>query len=433
MTDVCLQKVFSHMNLQDLNAVADVCVRFRQNSVHSPCLKDYKRVKLNEKSTVSDYSKLRNFGAFIESVTVSGKGSDKSPTKQQKHDIALLSRYCTGTSIRLAVCNLNLSDDIALLMVPLLTRARKLGFHHTQLGELSLKKLALWSPELRELHFNDDDEDERGEKQFTCLRGKFPKLESLSFEGISYSVDQSDIEEFLKQNSQLKKLDILCCRSIDDSIFQTIAKCVPGFEKVNFCTKRGISQSTTKYFGQMREMKSLSLSVYSDEPYMQAIIHKIGSANIALEHLYLDFFDMSYKSAQFVKRLVKLQHLKKLQFGFVQNMEASHLIQICKHMKELSKIELIEIDIEMTANDLLNIIRNAEKLQVFEVGHMCGNQNPRTNIDANTFKQLVQIVEQRREKTPLIICLSPRLFTFDIPAELKKAATNSVKLNDWLD
>lgn len=421
------------MNLQDLNSVADVCVRFRQNSLHSPRLKDYKRVKLNEKSTVSDYSKLRNFGAFIESVTVSGKGSEETPTKQQKHDIELLSRYCTGTSIRLAVCNLNLSDEIALLMVPLLTRARKLSFFQTRLGKLSLKKLAFWSPELRELHFTDEDEEERGEEQFTCLRGKFPKLESLSFEDIRYSVDQSDIEEFLKLNSQLKKLDILCCRSIDDSIYRTIAKCVPGFEKVNFCTKRGVSQSTAKYFGQMHELKSLSLSVYSDEPYMQAIIHQIGSANIALEHLYLDFFDMNYKSAQFVKRMAKLRQLKKLQFGFVKNMEASHLIQICMHMKELSKIELIEIDIQMTATDLLNIIRNAEKLQLFQIGHMCGNQNPRTNIDAGTFKQLVEIVERRREKTPLTMFLSPRLFTFNIPVELKKAATNSVKLNDWLD
>lgn len=428
MNDDCLKEVFASMSSTGLAAVADVCVRFRQNSMHSARLK-CNDISLNGNFTVSDYTTLRNFGAFINSISVFGECGQEPPTNGQKRGIELFSRYCVGTSVDLeiSIYDFNITNEIALLMVPLLARAKSLSFNSTQLDKTFLENLPSWAPELHELRIDNDDYEE--ENQLKNLRHKFPKLETLSFYELR-QLEHSDIEEFLKQNPQIKEFGFTLCNRLDDSILRSLAKYVPGIEKLDFCTKRFTMQSHIKYVGQLRKLKSLSLTVYYDGPYMQAIIHKIGSTNIALEHLDLIRFDFSYKSGQFVNRVAKLQHLKTLKLSWIENMKASHLIAICKSLKQLEEVELDAMsNFEMTVDDLLELIKNSEKLQEFAIYNWGGSSpfDTNCNIDTDIFNQLVGFVELRRDKTPLTLRFH-QAFTASVPKELRDAAANLITL-----
>lgn len=135
--------------------------------------------------------------------------------------------YCTGKPIQLEVSFYELTDDIANLQIS-----------HSQCYEMFLKKFSLGSPKLRELSFSYLSHD--GGIEFDGLHQKFPELVSISFN--SGSVKNSDIDEFLKQNPQLKQLEAINC-DFDDCILQSVVKYVPEIEEI------------TRYFVQQKYHK----------------------------------------------------------------------------------------------------------------------------------------------------------------------------------
>lgn len=209
LNDHCLREVFECMDIDGLAVVADVCSRFRWNAVQAARPK-FKHLRLDSAFRVGNYySKLRNFGASIKTV-------DVCPDYNQR-TIKLLTSFI-GESIELALVHAVITDDSsASLIVPLLGRAHTLEFHG-KISGIILNNLPRWSPELRKLkyQFGSNDGDE-----FTGLHQKFPKLESLVFGKIN-GVKNSDIKEFLKQNPQLKRMDLSSCANVDDRIFLSI-------------------------------------------------------------------------------------------------------------------------------------------------------------------------------------------------------------------
>lgn len=141
LNDDCLQEVFELLDPDSLSVVADVCTRFRTNAVNS-ARSNVKQLIWKHPISVHDYSKLRNFGASIKTVEVCCCGSCSLAPSQceffeikntteflQKH-IELLNRYCNEEAIELKIIYADITDEIAILMMPLLARVRKLEFKY---------------------------------------------------------------------------------------------------------------------------------------------------------------------------------------------------------------------------------------------------------------------------------------------------------------
>lgn len=203
LKDDCLREVLALLDPSDLSAVADVCARFRMYAAQSARSK-LRVLELSKDSAVNDYSQLRNFGASIK-VLIIVNCSRKSRAKFQKRIIKLVSLYFIGKFTKLLVDGFDITDNIALLMVPVLERVQKLEFTRCQFGKVFSKKLSLWSPELRELEFSFCTLSKKD-----GIRQRFPKLESIGFRFI-YDMKNSDMEEFLHQNPQLEQIAIYQC------------------------------------------------------------------------------------------------------------------------------------------------------------------------------------------------------------------------------
>lgn len=423
LNDDCLRAVFDVMAFDDLTVAADVCTRFRQNAVETAHLK-FKQSNGFKWSQKNWCSQLRIFGGLLESVCVEGgcELEDEPQVEFPKRAIELLTKYCAKTIIKLKLDSVDLSDEFALLMQPMLKKVRRLEFDGCFLGEVFLRNLAIWSPELRELIFKDINGSKDGEMSSDFLHQKYPKLEYVDFDNVN--VKNSDIGEFLKQNAQLKRIGVKYCNEIDDSIFQLIAEHVPEIEEIQFETMKAINTNNAKHLRQLCGLKSLKIFTFEGDP--QPVVYEIASANTPLENLDLSCFAFRYPTQQFLDGIAKLKNLKKLRMQKVQNMTASQFLKMCKPLKELSEMEFSSCDLGMTEDDLLSFIQNAEKLQKFNY-FACSPKNC-VEITIDTFKKLVEIVERRSKKTPLTLDLDCQSFIANIPSGITEAANDLLEL-----
>lgn len=410
LNDDCLREVFAFLYVDALAAVADACARFRAIAAQSAELKSAK-ITLSDHSPVNDYSQLRNFGALVESVVVDG-------ANWQKRFIELVVQYC-GNSVKLILNDFNITDELAFLMLPLLGRAENISFFCCRFRRVFLKNMRLWSSELRNVRFWSCKLSKR------TIRQKFPQLESICFR-IMNKVKNSDIEQFLEQNPQLKQFEMVFCEQLDDTIFQSIARYVPEIEELRFITKNRTNKSNTEYFGRLRELKKLAMEVTDDRSYIPSVVHKVGGANISLEVLELCRFD---NCPRFIEGISRLDKLKSLKLYYVSDFTAAHLIDSCKHMKELSEIWLIGTNTRVTKDVLLQFIRNAQKLRYFKYDSRSDWESKSGNIDVTTFEKMISLVDQRQEKIPLTLHLDCHSFTADIPMEMIRAASRLVTLD----
>lgn len=340
-----------------------------------------------------------------------------------------ITNYCnddrfspTHSPFNFKLVEFDITDEIANLIIPLLERVRVLQIVDCEHSESILTNLSAWAPGLRELRFAGSlDWQIEGDRValFESLRQSFPKLESFSFQA-NVDVENGDIEGFLKQNPQLKQIKLSYCDKIDEGIFQSIGKYAPRIEKIDFMTRLVSSPEDIRYFGQLRELKSLTLRAYSlDHQYIPLVVHELASANVPLECLDLSECELRHNGQQFTEDLSKIQWLKKLRLCRFESFTVRHLIEICKHLKELTEIEMFRMDLYMSKDDLLELIQNAERLSQFTYFRWPGD---RTTIDGVTFQKLVNILEQRHEKIKLNLVLGKDAFTLDIPEELIRDA-----------
>lgn len=401
LSDDCLREVFAHLNESDLCSVADVCNLFRENAVRSARLK-FKKLKLFPNAPVKNYSKLRIFGASIEWLSFRGWSASES-----RRLIEIVSQCCVGKLVKLELNNIVVTNEVAFVMRPLLGRVQEVILEKLRFREILPKNLPLWSPELLDLKcWQCDGETMR----FIGIRQKLPKMESISIIGDEH-LENSDFTEFLKQNPQLKKLELHHCNNLDNSIFQTIAKHVPYIERMGFNASECFfttneKRKNIKYFGELSALKTLTFQLPEDYLYLTSIVHEIASANIALEFLalsgFIDMYPDTIGYEHFIGDITKFKNLKSLVLRDILDIRASQLIHIVKHLKELSLINLGLVNVPMmTQNDLLQLIRNAPKSHEFRLVSLLHSDLSLISIDVNTPGKLLDILEQRSDKTQL--------------------------------
>lgn len=231
------------------------------------------------------------------------------------------------------------------------------------------------------------------------------------------------MDEILKCNPQLKIIDL---DGDNDRTLQSIFNYVPDVETLRFKTRHPFNQESIKWFGKLRKLQWLELGLLDrDTTCMTSIINEIRVSNIPLKYLQLTHFDVHLTNNQLFDAISKLKTLKTLRLEFVINLSSVHIIDICKHLTSLSQLFLVYCKrndrLDYSEKMLLGIIQNAEKLQTLAIQ----GKFTRTKIyiDAATYKKIVKIVEQRREKAHLELVLQPNAF---IIAEIPKGCSRSV-------
>lgn len=422
LNDDCLRKVFNSFGRRSLIAAVDVSSRFRQIAMLTARAK-FKNLELHEDSPNCEYSMLRKFGAIIGSVRVNGRCTRKSQKMYQKRVMRLLAQHCVGERIELMLMNYDINDQIFRILLPLIGRVQKLKYIGCRFGTAFLS-LPTPSPELRELDYEWCNNTNVKDNQFGAFDWSFQQLNSIRLKQIA-NVNRIDIEAFMRRNPQLKKIEVLFCPKLGDSIFQTIAIYVPEIEELNFASANMVNVENLEYVGRLRKLKSLTISLPGYRYYIQLMVHEIASANIGLEFLDLTGLNVRY-TQQFIEGISKLKKLKSLRLTRVGNLTASHVVEMCKPLDELLEIKMSVDDFNMTIDDILTFIGNAGQLRMFDIAGC--TWSGQTILDADTIKKIINIANQRREKTPLTLRLDKRTFIADIPAELIAAGSSSLIL-----
>lgn len=182
MNDDFFQEVFQHLRVEDLAMVADVNIRFRQNAIER--FKRSKRTNIlvgsgskyfeNDPSLSLLYiaKVLRHFGALVSNISMFGRNNN-----QRSKSLELLSKYCCGTPSELSLHDFNISDEVALQLRPALGSVQQLKVDDCEWGEIFLRMLPSWSPDLRRCFCVI-----KKKLQFDGLYQEFPRLMRILFD-----------------------------------------------------------------------------------------------------------------------------------------------------------------------------------------------------------------------------------------------------------
>lgn len=258
---------------------------------------------------------------------------------------------------------------------------------------------------------------------FLGLHRNFPNLETVSFE---YITDAKN-DKFLAMNPQLKRIEFSFCANID-YLLQLIVKYVPEIEAIRLNTNCPRNNEQIKYVGRLRRLKSLEMRTLTDYPlaYITTGIRVISAADICLEHLHLSSFTLRGYQEFFVSAIKQLKSLKTLCLERTKKLTAAHILDICKHLKQLAELRLSRnYGLKLNTADLLELIDSSEKLQKFEINSSAQN----ACIDVEEHEKLVEMIERRYERISLRIDVLNGAFFTNLPEELARTHKDSLTLN----
>lgn len=213
----------------------------------------------------------------------------------------------------------------------------------------------------------------------------------------------NDIEEFLKLNPQLKKIELLNCENIDGRISLSIARHTPHIEVIHIDAHKAINHSNLTYVGKLNSLNKLKLSVYTqferiiDTTFMPSIPHEIRRARISLQHLHINgqYSSKLCDITELVEVMSELKLLKTLWLIGVPEMKLSNVFRLCRQLEQLSEIILIlgKDDKDFTPSTVAEYVETAEMIAqrhvntplVFKVHSL--EEIPFSHIPRDTIRQ----------------------------------------------
>lgn len=143
-------------------------------------------------------------------------------------------RY-TGSALKdLEIMNFKFTDDISLIMRPIVQHLHKFNLYHIEIEEMFFSNiLPNWAAELRELRI----ERSRG-GNFDFLHGPLPNLSKITL-GNTANLNANDMNEMLKYNPQLKEILYYrntCPDECVRNILPSLVEYVPEIESLHLYT-----------------------------------------------------------------------------------------------------------------------------------------------------------------------------------------------------
>lgn len=428
LNDDCLRDLFQYFNAHDLDAVVDVCSRFRSLAKERfSSLKSkgfvfgniYHKCSSNENRFYQTAKFFRDFGAFVEQIIASCKEIEV-PNYAAKF-IELLERYCSEKLVLLEIWHLDMDADIEQKMRNPLEHLQSLVLKKCSLTESFLKQLPSLSPRLKSMLLVDIETS--GAECLIGLQQNYAALERVLFENVGMC--GSDIEGFFRSNPQLKTINLENCRKLDDDIIPMLATHVPNIEGLylHFDQLTDHLKENLKHLSALKSLSELALASTTIDTKILDVC-EIGFSEIPLETLLLHNFNVGDNVRNFAAEISKLVHLKTLELWSVDGLNDAHIVDICEKLSELRKLSLRDLKFVMPIENLTQIIRKAEKLDMF--CHTKNGSEFKKCIDSDTYKTIVSIIQGREGKR--FSKLKSDCYCFhSIPKELMEAHKNYFK------
>lgn len=418
----CLLEVFKHLDLLSLCTVADVCNRFRQNA--KVCFQHSKKRDLNltndfksdgdpmPKFILKSSKILRHFAAYLirlefDSI-MARHWKKKHKTICRRKILELVIRYCSRTLTELSFLQIVVEDEMVGEMRPLLERLEKLSIRFCIIGQAFLDSLPLWSPELRELELLLFCPWEGPVLRYDVLKSH-KKLMKISLNH-AHHIQNDDIEEMLKCNPQITKIQLVTCRGINHQIFRSIAYHALNVEILVF---RGISlgREDAQYFAEMKNLKSLTFD-FTHSPLLNILyaFQQIVAANIPLKNLCLQEMRDSDNiiMSMVIDEILKLKELEELTVKNSQGLTEYHVNKFSKYLPKLRDLRItLYFRSYFTLDKITKWIRNADKLEILYYTMRRDDRTyPTLIVDSDICKQWVEIVEKRCGTANLLLSLN---------------------------
>lgn len=387
----CLREIFEKLDLWDLCAVADVCSNFREIARAHFKTSKYKNLDLTVFHTVKDVNSaknallwtsrvLRNFNGLIESIHLKGFFLSYGYSEQFSNRLlSLIGGTCSnGMPKKLTLKDFHLGDDTAYELRPLLSHLQCLKLVDGNCSEGFLQMVSQWSPRLEGLLFRN-------------FRWTFHGVDAVEV-----------IEKFCDRNPQLKWVEFYHCANVDDRIINTIVKHAPQIENLKFESLEPRSTtfgSNSVYLSEFSKLKSLEIGCHRN--LISVAIGQMATNRVPLEHLKLKRAEIRCQVDIFVDAITQLQSLKSLYFFGIHDLQFAHIHEITKNLSELAELQLT-YTIELTANNLLDLVRSGTKLRRLEINW---NSQSKLYFDDDIFMGLVRNLETRTAKATLRILL----------------------------
>ncbi|XP_037052235.1 uncharacterized protein LOC119085836 isoform X2 [Bradysia coprophila] len=343
LTDVCsdcLAIIFDYLDIDDLTAVAQTCVRFKEvaaniffrkfnNSIAERSHRGSKIVKLVKIRNI-----LKSFGDEMCSLEASSIDAWQSDKPNDPRILQLIKKYFCGNIDDKVIASEGFQKELQLKEFHFdESMVEKANFVFARLSKLKLTKCKLLGGteqlfancanltklKLDFVHTNPAVVFEyvgrangrRFNKYVTsanpdpCFDHCFPKLTSFSMKSIT-TASADDLDNFLSKNPQLKKLKIVECRQFND-VIQSVVDHVPHIEKLNVnakCIRK-------KELLQLMQLNKLVIQFNKGKhENVYSALKGVARGGILLDTLRLIDFQPSEK---LVKTLIEFKTLKRLE------------------------------------------------------------------------------------------------------------------------
>lgn len=436
LNDDCLFEMFKYLGVLDLSSISDTCTRFKQTAKAYFAYSKKKKLDLvndeifSRGDTIQHLTSktsrvLRNFGEFIVGFFERGmvgrcacKNLSSSDHFYRRTVIELLVLY-SGQSLReLELTGFFMADANAHAMEPLIERLHTFSIDHSKV-ETTFWNRDSWFSQLQELRLNCNF------KSCEFLHRPFPKLVKIVLH--SLDLHGSDMVKMLKHNPQLKEIDIRQFGEMIsfDDLLPSIAAHVPEIESLHIRLANGMIRTDIhKYFGQLRKLSALTVEhpKKSEGFYVSHAILVMVRKNVPLKYVSLLRVHFNRLNAFiFEKTVPQLKQLETLKLVAVTGyLKLSHIHKVCQRCNELSRL-LLCVKHVPTLDDISQMIRNATNLRWLSIEPTVRGQVAQICVNTDVYKEWLQIVENRREKTHLKIELYDVYYTTTVPNDLVTA------------
>lgn len=312
-------------------------------------------------------------------------------------------------------------------MKPLLAHLQILKMDTTS-DQAFLKMLPLWCCELRKLALKLSDTQPKEMREglrshrYERLKGLYQSFEKLEEFELDYSKLQvDDIEEILKANRQMKKVNIQKMCSVAFSPLRCIVNRLPQVESLIFGMPVINELHPDEYSVRLKNLKYLDMDLCCAAS-LGLVVSKIAFETNPLETLYLRNPKWTNYIDRNIEKISKLESLKTLGLA-CPNLQKNlifkfHIFKICKHSTQLRYLDLLT-PAPLTPEIISEIIQNAVRLDTLAISPSMIRVSSRTKtitVNSGHYSEWKQIAEQRRKNKSLQIRLHGNLYATNMTA-----------------
>lgn len=384
LDDECLQKVFGYLNLTDLSNIADVCVRFDEQSKKTFSSKFSERYVRFKKEWEKNSKFFVKFGALIKSLEVDQEliyyveAEDESEVEPLEFAL----QYCNPSILkRLCLKNFIIGHYMT---------SGKLRPYFKNLEALSLTDCDGLSQDM------DFETQTKLVQELMSICTKLKSLHLIVNTHLVFTMTTECFNIYLSYNTTLTKLVINCGETLTSSdIIRLIAQNIPNLQSLDFDAHINNTrnfQDDIQCLSNLNSLKELKLNFcrFTVAPLVKSLIEK----NVPIECLKI------YKGkidSDGIENILKMKTLKTLAIDSSTDFTEVHLIRVAKELPQLKKLAFCNPtsfrEKSVKASTLMELLTCAKKLSSLYILFV-----DLDHFEMSDYNEMLDIIQNREEK-----------------------------------